>query len=170
MAEKKEKKEIFTLSKFLLKKENNSSYFQNLKDEIPFEYVKYFKRSVCRIDNDKLDYFPTIVEIINIVQRNFNVLVKGTFVNLYENENDYCPYHKDSYSTDVITISFGSKRKFYTRSDKTKKVSKYILEDGDVLFFNEEWNRNYKHSIPRLTGGNKLKDNKGERISVVLFC
>jgi alkylated DNA repair dioxygenase AlkB len=154
---------IITLSKSLIKKDDNKSYFSDLKSEVPFQYTKYFKRSVYRIDNEQLENFPTILEIINIIQINFNVLIKGTFINLYSND-DYCPYHKDSYSTDVITVSFGIAREFYTKNDSDKKVNKYLLEDGDVLFFNEEWNKNNKHSIPKRT---KIK---GERISVVLFC
>lgn len=158
---KEENKDIF-LSKSILKKEDGTSYFEDLKSIIPFQKVNFFKRSVCRIDVENFHMIPVICLLVDIVQANYNKIVTGIFANLYEG-TDYCPYHADSYGTDVITASFGGKRDFYTKHNKSKEVTKYLLEDGDILFFNQEFNSNNKHSIPK-----RLR-NKEERISIVFF-
>lgn len=143
--------------------------YQKLLKEIPFERVEYFKRSVARFDLNILEdplfaiACPTVSECLGTIQQNYSVKVKGIFANLYRGGQDKCPYHKDSYDSDVITISCGGTRDFYTKSDKTSEVTSYTLEDGDVIYFNKEWNEKNKHSIPQRM---KIKD---QRISLVFF-
>jgi hypothetical protein len=54
-------------------------------------------------------------------------------------------------------------RKFITENIATKERTEYILNHGDVFYFDKEFDLKHKHSIP------KQKVN-GERISVVIFA
>ena len=166
LPEKKEKtqKQVsgISLTKEIVKKEDETSYFKDLLDTIPFQKHSYFKRSVCRVDNNQIELIPTLLILVEFLQNNYNVLVKGVFCNLYEGQ-DFCPYHADSYGTDVYTMSFGDSKEFYTKDNKTKEVTKYLLEDGDILWFSKEWNSENKHSIPKRTRFT------GKRISIVFF-
>lgn len=135
--------------------------------EEKFEYINYFKRSVCRIDLVELKEkwrHPLIIGMKDTIENEYGMLVKGVFINLYKNGDDYAPYHQDKYECNgVFTVSIGGDRDFLTKNNNTKLVTKYKLEDGDLFYFNEEFNKNNKHSIPK-----RKKMNK-PRISVVFF-
>ena len=111
----------------------------------------------------------TTAEIIisNLVvelQTKMNVKVQGVFLNLYRDGNDYCPYHKDRYGTDVYTISLGETRDLLIKSDKKgSKAMKITLESGDLYYMSKELHINHKHSVP------KRKKSNGTRISIVFF-
>ena len=95
--------------------------------------------------------------------------VLGVFLNLYEGNDsyegeDYSPYHKDKYCKNgVFTVSVGGLRLLYTRNENTNIITKHLIEDGDLLFFNNDFNNIHKHSIP------KLKKYGDPRISIVFF-
>ncbi|MDD4930858.1 MAG: hypothetical protein PHG66_01730 [Candidatus Colwellbacteria bacterium] len=135
-----------------------------------FQYVEYFKRSVLRIDlpeglSEKWRH-PLIGSMRDRIENEYGMKVKGVFGNHYEKEgNDYAPYHKDSYGDGkgVFTVSIGGTRMFYTKDDKTGVVTKHKLDDGDLFYFNSQFNSKHKHSIP------KLKSYKDPRISIVFF-
>lgn len=135
-----------------------------------FQYVEYFKRSVLRIDlpNGLIEKWmhPLIGSMRDRIENEYGMKVKGIFGNHYEKEgNDYAPYHKDSYGDGkgVFTVSIGGTRMFYTKDDKSGVVTKHKLEDGDLFYFNSQFNSKHKHSIP------KLKSYKDPRISIVFF-
>ncbi len=169
---KSEKKKIKIINEALIThtKKVFPDLYNKLLKEIPFRRVEFFKRSVCRFDLDLLENplfaieCPTVSECLRTVEENYSVKVKGMFANLYQNGQDKCPYHKDSYEADVITLSCGVTRDFYTKSDKTSEVTSYTVEDGDIVYFNKEWNTKNKHSIPQRM---KIKD---PRISLVFFA
>jgi len=87
----------------------------------------------------------------------------GIFFNYFKTGKDRIPYHKDSYKSDVLTLSLGGTRRFRIQKDSTKKSTGFDLEDGDFFYFTEEFNKNYKHSVT------PTKKSVGERISVVFF-
>ena len=147
---------------------HEKSFYPNLYtdviNELNLEYINFFKRYVQRIDIDDINAYPIISKIINNIQTNYSVVIQGVFVNLYYNGTNYAPYHKDSYGgSGVFTLSIGGSREFLTKHDKTKLVTKYTLEDGDLLFFNNEFNDYHKHSIPI------RKRMNSSRISIVCF-
>ena len=96
------------------------------------------------------------------VMTNFQVGIAGAFCNLYENGKHHAPYHRDSYGTNVITLCFGETR-IMENKDKNDVVTKYDLEDGDLVFFTQDWNSKNLHSI-------KKDSSKNARISIVFFC
>ena len=92
-----------------------------------------------------------------------NKKIIGIFLNYFTSGKDRIPYHKDSYQSDVLTLSLGGTRKFRIQNDLTKKSTGFDLEDGDFFYFNEEFNKTYKHSIM------PTKKVVSDRISVVFF-
>ena len=142
--------------------------FDILLLEQEFQYLNYFKRSVCKIDLEDLNEkwkHPLVIDMKEKIQDQYGVRVKGVFVNLYNSGDDYAPYHKDSYENinGVFMVSIGGSREFLTKNDETNKITKYLLEDGDLLFFNNHFNNIHKHSIP------KRKKMNDKRISVVYY-
>lgn len=89
--------------------------------------------------------------------------IQGVFFNYYRNGNDETPYHRDSYGTTVVTVSFGVTRDFLMKPD-SGPTQKYILEHGDIFVFDKDDNSKYRHSLP------VRKRVTEPRISVVIFC
>ena len=89
--------------------------------------------------------------------------VVAMFLNRFKTGKDRIPYHKDSYDSDVLTLSLGATRRFRIQKDSTKKSIGFDLSDGDFFYFTKEFNNNYKHSVT------PTKKSVGERISVVFF-
>ena len=102
--------------------------------------------------------------LVGQLQDTCGVSVEGTFLNLYANGQDYCPYHKDRYGMDVFTLSLGASRDFLLKRDGTgQSATKTTLRSGDVYFMPRSIHTDHKHSIPR------RKNHEGKRISVVFF-
>lgn len=143
------------------------SMYDILITQETFQRLDRYKRSVNRIDAPELVELykhPLIIDMKRTLEKEYGMNVKGVYLNFYKDGDDYAPYHKDSYGgTGIFTASFGASRYCYTKNDKTKKVTKYLLEDGDLFFFNSEFDKHNKHSIP------KTKKVKDPRISVVFF-
>lgn len=105
-----------------------------------------------------------ISNMVYELQSRLRVVVRGVFLNLYKDGNDYCPYHKDQYGTDVYTISLGETRDLLIKSDaKGSRAMKITLESGDLYYMPKELHVDHKHSVP------KRKNATGTRISVVFF-
>jgi len=108
-----------------------------------------------------------IVWLKNFFLANFNTNIEifGIWGNHYRNGNDYLPLHRDQYGDlDVISLSFGAKRKFDFVPSKTgeKKIT-YYLEHGDIIGFGNEMHKEYKHGISKQTSV------KTARINLTVF-
>lgn len=140
------------------------SLYDLVRSEVQFHYHHFCKRNVARIDEDQFHAYPVLSQLKQHIESTYGVQSTGAFVNWYQNGDHYAPYHRDSYGgTGVFTVSLGGARMMCTKADDSGKVDKYLLEDGDLFFFNTEFNRSHKHSIP------KLKSYQSPRISIVLF-
>lgn len=165
----KPKGEITVLPEFAPK-----GLFSSLVKEIPFEFVKWgsrgsvLPRKVAQFRyldiRSDLSRMPTLDTIITIFCTEFAVDPRrlSFWFNLYEDGNHYTPYHKDSYECTVYTISFGGTREFLSK-DEEGHVTKYKLNDGDLMIFDKEWNAKHTHSVP------KRKHQNDPRISMVIF-
>lgn len=107
-----------------------------------------------------------IFNIIRKLKDDCNVTeCQGVFMNNYINGEDYCPYHKDRYESDVYTVSLGSSRDLLIKEDGSKSPAEKIsLDSGDLYFMSKELNDSHKHSVP------VRKNVKRPRISLVFFC
>ena len=148
--------------------------FPSLLREIPFQSVKWgstgrlLPRKVARFTYDEicseLIHMPTLDSIIISFCTQIGVEPHklSFWFNLYENGKHYTPYHRDSYGCSVYTISFGGSRNFLAK-DESGSVEKYILNDGDLMVFDKEWDRTHTHSVPKSDRQND------PRISMVIF-
>ena len=89
-------------------------------------------------------------------------------VNWYENGSHYISSHKDDEvqlkpASNIITISFGTERKFRIRKDK-KIIKDIMTQDGCILTMGGNFQKNYKHEIVKISG--KKGENTGRRISI----
>lgn len=148
--------------------------FSSLRNEIPFQSVKWgsrghvLPRKIAQFTYeeimDDLEQMPTLETIINLfcTQVGVNPSRLAFWFNLYEDGKHYTPYHRDSYGCTVYTISFGGSRTFLAK-DEGGQVERYILNDGDLMIFDEEWDRTHTHSVPKST------TQQEPRISMVIF-
>jgi len=76
----------------------------------------------------------------------------GCLINLYRNGQDSISYHKDNEkdmdpNTYIAVISIGAERLFCLKNDKTKKVRKFLLENGSLSIMTSLCQRDYQHAI-----------------------
>lgn len=111
------------------------------------------------IKNIPKKYLPWIKESFNC-----------TLVNLYRDQNDHVSAHRDdtrSFSNNfILSVSLGETRTFILSDNineeiyhmqinlndiliRKDKKFELILEDGDILFFNQKFNEIFKHSIKK---------------------
>ena len=97
----------------------------------------------------------------------------ATRLNLYENGNDWKPYHHDAAAlkpekakTQNITVgvSFGLTRNISFQSAKSYERIDFPLENGTVYAFGNQINIDYKHGIPQYNGISNEK-----RISIIIW-
>jgi alkylated DNA repair dioxygenase AlkB len=151
--------------------------FSSLVNEIPFQSVKWgsrgrvLPRKVARFAYDEiandLHRMPVLENVINLfcTQVGVDPSRLAFWFNLYEDGNHYTPYHRDSYGCTVYTISFGGSREFLAKNDADGRVERYTLNDGDLMIFDEEWDRTHMHSVPKT----KNAAYQVPRISMVIF-
>jgi alkylated DNA repair dioxygenase AlkB len=121
-------------------------------------------RKVCLWKPGISDADSIVIDIKNKVERMEHVTIHGVFLNLYQNGNDYCPYHRDQYGTDVYTISLGATRDLLVKPDGKGETKKITLKSGDLYYMAEKLHADHKHSIPKRAGIHL------PRISVVFFA
>jgi len=125
--------------------------------------VKGTRKAMGMNMEDTLEFPVLTVIIFQTIDTLGKPQPRSVWLNLYESGQDYAPWHRDSYEGEVAIISIGETRLFRTRVNGGKKVESINFSDGDIIFFNPEWNETHQHTLPKTT--KKVK----ERISVVLF-
>lgn len=115
----------------------NNKNIRNMND---YEEIMYLKKSIEKMFGYKYDY---------------------CLVNIYDDGNNYIPYHsdKDIGNKNIFSISLGATRKFRLRKkSKTKGFDyEFQMESGDaILMLGPNSNNNmqgcqqvYKHSVPK---------------------
>ncbi len=101
-------------------------------------------RKVCRWQLGMSDADSIIHDLQHKLERTENVTVQGTFLNLYQDGKDYCPYHRDLYGTDVYTISLGATRDLLVKPDGSGDTRKITLKSGDLYYMDEKLHKNHK--------------------------
>lgn len=96
------------------------------------------------------DYLVELIETVNeMTKNNFN----GILINYYIDGNNYIGAHSDNElelgNNGVISISYGSTRKFRIRDKKTKTVFKdIVIEDCDMIHMGGKFQKEFTHEIP----------------------
>lgn len=91
-----------------------------------------------------------LININNIFESNFN----GILVNKYVDGNDYICAHSDDEkeisNVGVVSISFGSERKFRIRDKISKKIIVDIdMKSYDIIHMGGEFQNEFTHEIPK---------------------
>ena len=118
---------------------------------------------------------PTFQNIINDIEKYFNFKTVSTRFNLYQNSDDWKPFHHDAAAikphiaekqNTTIAISFGATREVSFQFNDNKCTVNFPLKDNSVYVFGKDVNINWKHGIPQLP---KDKFSEEKRISIILW-
>jgi hypothetical protein len=170
---------------------NDMEIYYKLLDEIENsgtdlnELWKPWHGNTHLIADDHLNWkksCPTFNMVIERIAKYFNMDVKATRFNLYENLLDYKPMHFDAAAIDpkkaqtqnaTIGVSFGYTRSVEFSHAKTKTRVSIPLPNGMIYGFGKKVNVEWRHGIPPIAPGvieteNKTNKNLG-RISIILW-
>jgi len=130
------------------------------------------------IANDSLhwkEHVSTFNFIIDEIERYFNMKVRSTRFNLYEDSTDWKPYHHDAAAIKehiaevqnfTVGVSLGATRSISFQHAKTNTTVSIPLENCSAYAFSKKINVDWKHGIPQVHP-NKAFD-KG-RISIIAW-
>lgn len=138
--------------------------------DVIFEQEKFVidisDRSVCYVtfEYDNKWRHPLLIDIKEKLQDMYGISIKNAILNLYNDGDDHDIYHSCSRENNgIFIVSIGGTRIFLTRNKSSGIVTKYLLEDGDLFFFNNEFNIHNEYSLPR------VKNLKTPTITIVFF-
>lgn len=174
--------DVILVNNFL--KQENKEVFNNLMSEIDNcakqnnELWKSWHGDTHLIADDHIAWkenVPTFQNVINDIEKYFNFKTISTRFNLYQNSDDWKPFHHDAAAikphiaekqNTTIAISFGATRETAFQFNDNKCVVSFPLKDNSVYVFGKDVNINWKHGIPQLP---KEKYNEDKRISIILW-
>lgn len=151
--------------------QSNSVFFHNKHEftlcgfsmyDIFIEQEKFTHVNILHIKNpiEKWQH-PLISNMKEKIEELYGMSVKNVIVKLYNNGEESDQYHCETDSS-IFIISLGCSRILLVKNDDNV-VSKYVLEDGDLFFFNSDFNKTHEYSIP------KVKNLKMPHINVLFF-
>jgi len=160
----------------------NNNYYNTLLDEIKQigkdDIFKLWHGDTHYIVDDHINWkklCPKFMEIINIIKEYFDIDVKATRFNWYENSNNFKPYHFDAAAFDeekakfqniTIGISFGAKRDIEFEHAVSKNTVSFPLANGMVYGFSKQVNIDWRHGIPQIHPDNFIEQG---RISIIIW-
>lgn len=138
--------------------------FNVCRERIAWQFeTTYFHRGYYRYMKGDDESNMILDEIIRDLEILSGRKIMGLFCNYYRDGQDYAGLHQDSYGADVLTLSLGGSRTCYFYPlNKTKEKLSFELASGDLLYFDQALNAQYKHTIPKWA-------NAQPRISIVAF-
>lgn len=121
------------------------------------------------------DKVPTFQFVIDYVEKYFNMNVKSTRFNYYQNSSDWKPFHHDAAAIKeniaknqnfTVGISFGATRDIAFEKTGTKTVVSIPLPNNTAYAFSKDVNINWKHGVPQIDPSKSF--NEG-RISIIAW-
>ena len=174
--------DVILVNNFL--KQSEREVFNSLLKEIDVcaqknpELWKLWHGDTHLIADDKINWkddVPTFQQIILDIEKYFNFKTISTRFNLYQNSNDWKPFHHDAAAikphiaekqNTTIAISFGATRETAFQFNDNKCVVSFPLKDNSVYVFGKDVNIKWKHGIPQLP---EDKFNEDKRISIIMW-
>jgi len=171
-----------TITKDLFKDEN--SMYSRLMDEMQNtginqdDLYKSWHGDTHWIADDSCnwkDKCPTFIMVLDVLKKHFNLDIKSTRFNLYEDSNEWKPFHHDAAAIKedkaktqnfTVGVSFGATRDICFEHAKTKTTVSFPLSNGAVYSFGKDVNVEWRHGIPQLPPENKSKNG---RISIIAW-
>lgn len=121
------------------------------------------------------EYSPTFKTIMERIKNYFNMDIKATRLNWYDNK-DHKPFHHDAAAIDekkaktqnlTIGVSFGETRSVEFEHAKTRTSININLPNGYTYTFSKDVNIQWRHGIPPLPKDKQEKS--GGRISIIAW-
>lgn len=131
--------------------------------------MQYSKISVSTLDWNETPVGRYIKRLSKKITRLTSVKYNSCLVNFYRDGNDSISPHSDKPELDLaksiitVTISNGQ-RAFVLRNKHTHESTKVMVDNGDILTMEGEFQQHYTHAIP------KMKNRNIERISLTYRC
>lgn len=163
--------------------EDDRSIYYNLLNEMKNsgyneeELWKLWHGDSHTIADDKLGDWkskcPTFNNVIEKIKNYLDVDVKATRFNLYKNNQDWKPYHRDAAAIDerkaktqniTIGMTFGSTRTASFQHMKTKTRIDFPLSNGSIYIFTKQVNIDWMHGIIQ-----EKELNEEGRISIIIW-
>lgn len=170
---------------------NDTDIFYKLLDEINNsglsldELWKPWHGGTHLIADDHLSWkklCPTFNMVVEQIREYFQIDIKATRFNLYEDLTDWKAYHFDAAAIDAkkaltqnmtIGVSFGITRDITFEHDKSKVKVSFPLDNGVVYGFGKQVNIDWRHGIPQIKPENRqqIEDNNENisRISIIVW-
>lgn len=130
------------------------------------------------IADDKLNWknnVSTFNKIIKRIEDYFHIDVKSTRFNLYEDSNDWKPYHHDAAAVKehiaeqqnfTVGLSFGAKRDIAFEHAQNKTRIYIPLENCTAYAFSKNINIDWKHGVPQIPPDKAFSEG---RISIIVW-
>lgn len=160
-------------------------YFDRLMEEVTWKHeaIKIFGKEVMQprltawygdagveytysgLKNSPIPWTSTLLDIKKQVESVVGHSFNSVLLNLYRDGNDSMGYHSDDEpelgaKPRIASLSFGAARRFNIKHKKTGELIKLDLEDNSLLIMKGEFQREWKHAIP------KTKKEVGPRINL----
>lgn len=169
-----------------LKEEDASSYFNVLRDIIPWQqdditiFGKTYSQprltalygnngkaySYSNIIMEPLEFTPELLNIKSVIEKEASVDFSTCLLNYYRDGKDSNGWHSDDekelgQNPIIASISLGAERFFHLRHRKDKSIKhKLLLEHGSLLLMKGETQHHWYHQIA------KTAKKIGERINL----
>lgn len=122
-------------------------------------------RSIGFFSNNSIGYYysnqcaksqtltPSLSKLLDTINTMFNSDFNGILVNYYENGTDYIGDHSDDEkglsNIGVVSLSYGSVRKFRIKCKKTKKkIIDISTENSSIIHMGGDFQKEFTHGIP----------------------
>jgi cold shock CspA family protein len=118
---------------------------------------------------------PLFNKIMDRIKEYFEMEIKATRFNLYQNSDHWKPFHHDAAAVKshiaktqnlTVGISFGAERDIAFEHAKTKSTISFPLPSGTLYAFAKDVNIIWKHGIPQLSSD---KRDENGRISIIAW-
>lgn len=140
----------------------SSELLSDLKNNISWTDLKTKTnknyKSIFKYNNEELDF---IEKLFKYVENKIGTEVIGLWIDYYKSGENYSPIHYYGYDCDYIILNLGATRKIEFTNIEQKKKS-FKLQNNDILYFNSNYNKNHKITVPTTT-------NNEECIQMIFF-
>jgi hypothetical protein len=123
---------------------------------------------------------PTFEWVLETLEKYFEMEIKATRLNYFEDDTDWKPFHKDAAAINpekakiqnfTVGVSFGATRDIaFERDHQDRCVLSIPLKDGTTYGFTRDINIQWRHGVPQI-GPNidrTMEERKG-RISIIAW-
>ncbi len=137
------------------------SYYDVVIPELTFEKHDNTEVEVCNLDiassfGDNKFKNPVVADLKQKIEEHYGVIVRKITVLYFPNGDAFMPTYKDNdiyKGKGTFVVSLGESRMFMSK--KGSKTQRYMLNDGDLIFYNSSFDNENSHCMPHIRGLDK---------------